>query len=160
LAPDSAGAANTLGTLLEALGHTKDARVWYRRALTLDPKAAYALNNDCYASLMLGDADAVALCRRAVDANPESLATRNNLALAYAAVGDLAAAQREFQASGTPAAARYNAGILYMAERDYSRAAGAFDEAFRLDARSDQAAERARQARSSALGEETVSDQH
>jgi len=160
LAPDSPAAANTLGTLLEALGRTRDARVWYRRALALDPKAVYALNNDCYASIMLGEVDAVAVCRRAVDANPRSLTTHNNLALAYAAVGDLAAAQREFQESGTPAAARYNTGILYLAQKDFSKAAGAFDEASRLDARSAQAVERSRQARSSALEEETGSDQH
>src|SRR5437867_6835182 len=51
LAPASASAANTLGTLLQAQGNVGDAARWYERAAALDPDASYAVNNLCYASV-------------------------------------------------------------------------------------------------------------
>jgi Tfp pilus assembly protein PilF len=41
----TASAHNTLGTLFQRMGRTDDARAEYRRALALDPQAAYALAN-------------------------------------------------------------------------------------------------------------------
>ena len=50
----SATAHNTLGTILAALGRETDARKAYERALQLDPRAAYVLNNLCYLSFLEG----------------------------------------------------------------------------------------------------------
>lgn len=161
LAPAWPVAANTLGTLLEAVGQTKAARIWYQKALSLDPDAAYALNNICYASLMLKDAEALGACRRAVDAAPESRRAHNNLALALAASGDFESARQEFAKAAGAMAANYNTGIMYMAARQYRKAASAFDEAYRLDAgAANDAAERSRQARQSAILEDESVAQH
>jgi Flp pilus assembly protein TadD len=81
-APHSAAARNTLGTLLQALGQTGEARRAYESAVALDAHAAYALNNLC--TLDLGEgrlADAAATCRRALAADPALLAARRNLTL-------------------------------------------------------------------------------
>jgi tetratricopeptide (TPR) repeat protein len=146
LAPESAAAANTLGTLLQATNQLRLARQWYARAIALDPMAAYALNNFCYALIMLEQPDAVEACRRAVDAAPRSPVARNNLGLAYAAAGDLVNAREQFrQVSRT--AADYNMGILHMAMRDYRAAAQQFGVALQSAPQSTLIARRARQAR-------------
>ena len=150
IAPASAPAANTLGTLLQAQGRIRDASQWYSRALALDPDAAYAQNNLCYASIYLRRAGAVGDCQRAVALGPQLKNAHNNLALAYAASGNFQGARRELALSGTAAVAEYNAGILYLADRQFDRAAAAFDAAVRLDPHFDRAGARARQARAGA----------
>jgi len=157
LAPGSASAANTLGTLLEGVGDTKGARHWYERALGLDPRASYAVVNICYSAIMLGQQDAVDACRRAVALAPESPVARNNLALAYAARGDFVNARVEFQ-HARDSVAEYNLGIAYLATRNYAEALAAFHAALRLDPLSTAAAQRARQARASALAEDDARD--
>lgn len=133
LAPRSAAAANTLGTLFEAAGNPGAARVWYERAITLEPAAAYALNNLCYLFVMRAESNAVAACRRALEAAPDSVSARNNLALAYAAGDEDDAALAQFTASVDAAAAQYNMGIVYMARRQYPKALDAFAAALRLN---------------------------
>ena len=146
-APDSPEARNTLGTVLQALGHRALARKEYERALALNPFAAYALNNLCYSSLLDGAAaDAVVLCNRALDSAPDLTAARNNLALAYESQGDHAAAQREFAASGDRAGALYNAGIVHLAQREYRSAVVAFQQAHALKPTLTHALTRAKQA--------------
>jgi len=152
LAPQSASAANTLGTLLEGVGETKGARQWYERALALNPRATYALVNICYSSIMLQRHDAIDFCRRAVDHAPESSIARNNLALAYAARGDFANARAEFH-HAADSDAEYNLGITYLATHKYREALDAFHAVLKLDPSSVAAAQRAQQARAS-LGEE------
>ena len=101
LAPNAPAPRNTLGTLLVGMGQPAAARVAFERALTLDPGASYALSNLCYTALLEGDASrAVDRCRAALDVDPNLKTARNNLALAYAAAGDFAAASREFGVSG------------------------------------------------------------
>ncbi len=146
LAPQSASAANTLGTLLEGVGQTKTARQWYERALALNPRASYALVNICYSSIMLRRHDAVDTCRRAVAYAPQSSLARNNLALAYVARGDFAKAHAEFQ-HASDSVAEYNLGIAFLATRNYRDALQAFDAALQLDPSSVAAAQRAQQAR-------------
>jgi Flp pilus assembly protein TadD len=131
-APSLPAAHNTLGRILLALGRHDDARRAFERTLALDPGAAYAFNNLCYLSLLEGDIELAATqCQAALDADPLFVPARNNLALAYAVSqrGDLAL--REFIASGDPAAAAYNIGLVRQAEGDYAAAANAFDEASR-----------------------------
>jgi tetratricopeptide (TPR) repeat protein len=149
LKPSSAIAANTVGTLLEAAKQVRSARQWYAHAIALDPDAAYARNNFCYALILLEEPDAVDACRRAVAAAPESVAARNNLALAYAAGGDLTRAHEQFE-RGNPMTADYNMGILHMAMRDYRAAATQFGVALQINPRSTLTAQRAQQARAAA----------
>ena len=66
LAPRSAVAHNTLGTLLYRLRRTADARASFTRALELDPKAWYALANLCHLNMAAGDTTtAIKQCRQA-----------------------------------------------------------------------------------------------
>jgi Flp pilus assembly protein TadD len=84
-APRSPAARNTLGTLFQALGLTAEARRAYEAAVTLDPRAAYALSNLCALDLAEGRlADAAAACDRALEADETLLAARRNLALVRA----------------------------------------------------------------------------
>jgi len=80
-APASASAHNTLGTLLTAIGHLREARRAYERAVQLEPRAAYALNNLCYLSYLEGDVSrASGECRAALEVDPELIAARDTLA--------------------------------------------------------------------------------
>jgi tetratricopeptide (TPR) repeat protein len=151
-APDSPSAANTLGTLLQALGYVADAKGWYGRALALDPHAWYALNNLCYAAIMTREL-AIDMCRAAVTAAPDAKAPRHNLALAHAAAGDLDGAQRWFRRAGDTAEAHYNYGVTLMGRREYAQAADAFRQALEVDPRHAQAAMRMRQAESAVAAE-------
>ena len=154
-APQSAAAANTLGTLLQASGFIEDAKAWYARALQLDASAWYALNNLCYAEILTGGA-AVNTCQAAVNAAPGAKAStaQNNLALAHAAAGDNSNAKQWFRRASDAATASYNYGIAMLATRTYGEAATAFDEALKADPHFPLAASRARQARISARAED------
>jgi tetratricopeptide (TPR) repeat protein len=159
-APSSATAANTLGTIIQALGQVADAKPWYARALTLDPMASYAQNNLCYAAVMTRDVNATTTCRRAVEAAPDSKTARNNLALAYAAANDMTSADRWFKRAGDNVTANYNHGIVMMARGAYEDAARAFQQALLEDPQFTLAAVRARQARVAAQAEEHTRDSH
>jgi Flp pilus assembly protein TadD len=145
---------NTLGTILQALGKGREARQQFAAALALDPAAAYASNNLCYSWLMEADAGAAqAECRRALAIDPQMVTARNNLALATAIAGDAAGAAEIFGAVGGEAAAQYNLGIAYLAQRRYSAAADAFDKAAVLQPSLTLASVRARQARQHAVAD-------
>ena len=129
-APRSAAAQNTYGTLMQALGRNADAKVAYELASTLDPGAAYAVNNLCYVSFLDGRVDAaIEACTKAVRMDPSLAAAKNNLALAYAAAGRPDLARTHFLDAGDPASGFYNTGIVYLAARDYRSALAAFDAA-------------------------------
>ena len=131
--PRSPAVHNTLGTILQFLGRGRDARVQFVRALECDGGAAYAQNNLCYSWLMEADVDAASVeCRGALATEPGLVPARNNLALARAIAGDLAGAAEIFGAVGGEAAAQYNLGIVYLAQRRYPAAADAFDRAAAL----------------------------
>lgn len=154
-APASASAANTLGTLLQAAGFVEDAKLWYARAVHLDPQAWYAMNNLCYAAILTRES-AVNTCQAAVGAAPGTKArtAQNNLALAHAAAGDMHGAKTWFRRASDPATASYNYGIAMMAARAYEEAAAAFDEAVKANPDFTLAAQRARQARAAARNED------
>jgi Tfp pilus assembly protein PilF len=129
-APASAAAENTLGTLLDAIGEPAQARRAFARALLLDARAGWALNNLCFVELRLDRlVEARSHCQAALDVDPRMTAARNNLALTFVASGDAAAARQAFLATGNPAAAAYNRGIVHMANKEYIGAAEAFEEA-------------------------------
>ena len=147
-APSSPTTHNTLGTLLQAVGHRQAARQSYDRALALDPRAAYAINNLCYVSFLDGEfTRALAHCRTALRIEPGLVAARNNLALVHAATGRIDRARREFFVAGDAAAGQYNLGIVHLAKREYARAAEAFDAAAEARPSLHAARARAKQAR-------------
>jgi tetratricopeptide (TPR) repeat protein len=159
-APRSAAAANTLGTIFQALGMFDDAKRWYWRAVALDGGAWYALNNLCYAEIMTRQPYAITTCERAVAAAPDSAIANNNMALAHAASGDLDGARTWFRRATNTAAADYNYGIIMMSERKYRDAQEAFRSALLANPDSTLAAVRARQAGLAADAEEHTSDHH
>jgi tetratricopeptide (TPR) repeat protein len=151
-APRSPEAWNTLGTVLQVLGHTESAAAAYSRSVTLDSSAAYARSNLCYLSFMQGHAvEAWEACAAAVDADGQFVPARNNLALIQAAKGDTAGAFEAFRTTGGEAVAHYNIGIVLLAERRYEEAVRAFEAAYRLVPSFDRAHARARYARREAL---------
>ena len=158
-APDSAAAANTLGTLLQATENIEAAKLWYARAIHLDKSAWYALNNLCYAMVLTREA-AINTCQAAVAAAPgtKGKVAQNNLALAHLAAGDATSAKQWFRRAGDPATASYNYGIAMMATRAYDEATLAFQEALRADPFFTLAATRARQSRLAARAEEPNRD--
>jgi Flp pilus assembly protein TadD len=147
-APGSPEARNTLGTVLQALGHRAEARAAYERALALEPGAAYVLNNLCYLLLVDGQpSQAVHYCQQAIRADPSLTAARHNLALSYAASGRADLAQRELAGADAPPVARYNLGIIGLAQHDYSSALAAFETACAAAPSSPTACARVRQLR-------------
>jgi Flp pilus assembly protein TadD len=146
-APTSAEARNTLGTLFQALGRLPEARTAYRQALAIDPEAAYALNNLCYLSVLEGKAGAaVDECRLALRLAPGAPSTHNNLGLAYASLGELQSAHREFSAAGSAARAAYNMGMAQLSLGKYADADASFREALAADPNMYQARQRAAEA--------------
>lgn len=145
--PLSAAAHNTLGTILQALGQRRGAKAQYTRALALDPRASWALNNLCYLSFLEGELESgTATCKAALEIAPGLQPAHNNLALLYAAAGKLDLAVREFSSAGGPAS-QFNLGIVYLAGKQYAKAAEAFDAARRARPAWRAAGDRARQAR-------------
>ncbi len=135
------------------MGLFSEARTAFREALARSPRADYALNNLCYVNLMEGRTDdAIAICRDALAIDPGSKIARNNLALAYAAIGDSRAAYREFAHAGDVASASYNMGIALAAVGRFPEAARAFDTAWRMNPRMTDARDRARQLASRTSG--------
>lgn len=129
LAPASAEARNTLGTILFALGQAPDAARLFTEALALDPTAAWAANNLCYLAFLDGDTTkAESLCRRAILMTPTLTAAHHNLALVYAEA-DMTRAEAELVAGADAARIQYHLGILHLARRDYARAAAALSQA-------------------------------
>jgi len=81
--PDSPIMRNTLGTVLLALGRGAEARAQFARAAALDPVAAYAWNNLCYAWITERSFEsAITDCERALAIEPGLEPAARNLALA------------------------------------------------------------------------------
>jgi len=132
-APDSPEALNTYGTLLMALGRPDDAARTFSRVTELAPRASYGWTNRCYVAFERGALDeSVGFCRRALALTPELTDARNDLALAYAAGGDLTSALAEFERGGDEASGQYNLGIVLLAARQFAPAAEAFERASML----------------------------
>lgn len=132
LDPKSASAHNTLGTILDVLGHYDDARRAYERALMLDPTAAWASNNLCYLELRLGRlSEAQSLCEWSLRVAPALSPARNNLALTHAAAGDVEKARSELMMRGDGAAEHYNVGVVQMTAGQYEAAIRSFEEAIK-----------------------------
>ncbi len=132
-APDSASARNTLGTILNALGELDGARKAYMEAAALDPTAGWALSNLCYLEFTRARHEvARGYCEEALRLSPALVAAHNNLALTYAASGDMIQAEEAFRAAGDAAAAEYNMGIMHLATGQHASAGRAFEKAIDL----------------------------
>ena len=130
---ESASIQNTLGTVLDALGELEGARDAYQRALAINPTAPWALNNLCYLEFRLGRlAEARTMCEESLQQSPDFSAARTNLAMIFAASGDLSRARAELLRSGDEATGHYNVGMLFLGRGDYAAAAEAFEEAIKV----------------------------
>jgi Flp pilus assembly protein TadD len=66
MAPESAAAHNTLGTVLYRLGRVNEAKASFTRALEVDATAWYALANLCHVNMNAGDTKtAIGQCHKA-----------------------------------------------------------------------------------------------
>ena len=156
VAPDSAPAVNTLGTILQMLGKRDEAAVAYARSADLDRSAPYAMNNLCYLSFLAGrQEDAARDCADALSRSNGFAPARNNLALAHAAAGRADKARSYFLGDADDAAGHYNLGIVLLAQKRYREAATEFYAATRRDPSLAAAHRRARQAEHSAELERT-----
>jgi Tfp pilus assembly protein PilF len=148
LAPRSADAYNTLGTIQFALNQKAEARASFERALEIMPDAVFPLSNLCYLALIQGDeVTALARCSAALERDPASTPARNNLALVHASAGRLDEARKLFLESADKAGGHYNMGIVLMSRREYAAAALSFSDACRLRPSFDEACRRAVEAR-------------
>jgi tetratricopeptide (TPR) repeat protein len=121
---------NTLGTVLQALGRSREALAEFTRVVEKDPLAAYGWNNLCYGWLVRGrPAEATRACQRALSLRPSFAAAQNNLGLARAQAGDMAGARRAFELAGHAARADFNLGMAQAATGRYSQAAQSFERA-------------------------------
>ena len=112
---DSSSAHNTLGTVLDALGRTDEARTDVPRGRTRSiPAAGWALSNLCYLEFEAGHFDEArrqceaALRRIAGARRPRTTISRSRTPRS----GDLVAAREAFLVGGDSAAACYNIGIV------------------------------------------------
>jgi tetratricopeptide (TPR) repeat protein len=121
---------NTLGTVFQALGRSREARAEYRRVVELNPRAAYGWNNLCYGWVVGGrPAEATRACQQALSLQPTFVAAQNNLGLARAQAGDMTGAERAFQLAGQAAQADFNLGVAQAAIGQFAAAAQSFERA-------------------------------
>ena len=119
--------------MFDALGQFDDARRAYERAFALDPTAAWALNNLCYARLAGRPPRrrARAVSGRGDDRSGSGRRSQQSGADVRRRRATSRGASQEFHAAGDPAAAEYNLGIVYLANQDYAGAAAAFEDAIK-----------------------------
>jgi tetratricopeptide (TPR) repeat protein len=157
--PASAEIYNTLGTIMQLLGQNDNARRAYERAVALDSRATFALNNLCYLEASEGHgAVAERYCNLALAESPAFEPARNNLTLAYIAGDDVTTAERQLLSGERTADRWYNVGMLRLATGRYREAAEAFDQASVANPSLRIATRRAVQARRAALNPEQVDE--
>jgi Flp pilus assembly protein TadD len=133
LAPESADAHAALGILYD-VQMRPEAEAEHREAVRLAPKNPANLNNLGF-SLYLRQhyKEAIGVYESAARLAPMSRRVRTNLGFAYAAMGDLPRAAREFQMGGTEAEAKNNLGFAYERRGDMANAYELYVQALRLD---------------------------
>lgn len=97
-APEHVVVNMQLGQLLHMAGRFEESQEQLRRTLTFDPQAAGALGFSSLNAMMLGDAEAVQLGRRAVDLSPNTPIFRGIYASALARFGERERALHHFHA--------------------------------------------------------------
>jgi len=132
-APDLAEAHAALGILYD-VQMRPDAEAQHKLAVKLAPENPAYLNNLGF-SLFLRQhyQDAIKQYEKAARLAPLSRRVRTNMGFAYAAIGDLPSAAREFQMGGSEAEAKNNLGFAYERRGDMANAYEEYLEAVRLD---------------------------
>jgi Flp pilus assembly protein TadD len=139
VAPESAAAHAALGILYD-IQMRPEAEAEHRAAVKAAPNNPAFLNNLGF-SLFLRQhyKEAVSVYESAARLAPLSPRVRTNLGFAYAAMGDLRRAAREFQMGGTEAEAKNNLGFAYERRGDMANAYDLYVEALRLDPKAERA---------------------
>ncbi|MCA1566287.1 MAG: tetratricopeptide repeat protein [Acidobacteria bacterium] len=111
--PDLVEANNLLGLAYDRRGQHKQAREFYERALSVEPRNAQVLNNLGH-SLYLDDryADALARLKDAARLAPADARVAGNLALVYGRLGKYDEAFKQFKRAGSEFYARTNTAVL------------------------------------------------
>jgi Flp pilus assembly protein TadD len=137
--PTSAQAHAALGILFD-IELRPDAEAEHREAVRLAPNNPAYLNNLGF-SLFLRQhfKDAITEYEKAARLVPLSRRVRTNMGFAYAALGDLPRAAREFRMGGTEAEAKNNLGFAYERRGDLSNAFDLYLESVRVDPSVDRA---------------------
>jgi len=132
-APEDAEAHAALGILYD-MQMRPGAEAEHKAAVKLSPENPAYLNNLGF-SLFLREhyKEAIKQYEKAARLAPLSHRVRTNMGFAYAAVGDLPSAAREFQMGGTEAEAKNNLGFAYERRGDMANAYQQYLEAARLD---------------------------
>jgi Flp pilus assembly protein TadD len=131
--PNSAEAHAALGILFD-VQMRPDAEKEHREAVRLSPNSPAYLNNLGF-SLFLRQhfKDAITEYEKAAQLAPLSRRVRTNMGFAYAALGDLPRASREFRMGGTEAEAKNNLGFAYERRGDMANAFDLYLESVRID---------------------------
>ncbi len=134
-APDDAEAHAALGILYD-VQMRPDAEAEHKTAVRLAPQNPAYLNNLGF-SLFLRQhyKEAIKEYEKAARLAPLSRRVRTNMGFAYAAIGDLPSAAREFQMGGTQAEAKNNLGYAYERRGDMANAYQLYLDALRIDPR-------------------------
>jgi Flp pilus assembly protein TadD len=137
--PKSAEAHAALGILFDVQMRPA-AEAEHREAVRLAPNNPAYLNNLGF-SLFLRQhfKEAIAEYEKAARLAPLSHRVRTNMGFAYAALGDLPRASREFRMGGTEAEAKNNLGFAYERRGDMSNAFDLYLESVRIDPSADRA---------------------
>jgi Flp pilus assembly protein TadD len=138
-APESADAHAALGILFD-IQMRPGAEEEHREAVRLAPSNVAYLNNLGF-SLFLREhfKDAIKQYEKAARLAPLSHRVRTNMGFAYAAIGDLPSAAREFQMGGSEVDAKNNLGFAYERRGDMANAYDLYLQAVRLDPGADRA---------------------
>ncbi|HVV52692.1 MAG TPA: tetratricopeptide repeat protein [Polyangia bacterium] len=133
LAPELAEAHAALGILFD-VQMRPGAEAEHRQAVKLAPNNPAYLNNLGF-SLFLREhfKDAIAEYEKAARLAPLSHRVRTNMGFAYAALGDLPSAAREFRMGGSEADASNNLGFAYERRGDMANAYQLYLQSVRLD---------------------------
>jgi Flp pilus assembly protein TadD len=123
-----------LGIMYDMTNRGELAEPHHREAVNLAADNPNYLNNLGF-SLFLRhkNREAIEAYQRAVRLSPTSGRIRTNLGFAYAAMGDLPRASREFEMGAAPAEAKNNLGFAYEQRGDLTNAYSLYIEALRLD---------------------------
>ncbi len=133
VAPDDAETHAALGILFD-VQMRPDAEAEHKIAVKLAPQNPAYLNNLGF-SLFLRQhyKEAIKEYEKAARLAPLSRRVRTNMGFAYAAIGDLPSAAREFQMGGTEAEAKNNLGFAYERRGDLANAYDLYLQAVRID---------------------------
>jgi Tfp pilus assembly protein PilF len=133
LEPSSAEALEVLGRVHLHRNDLDQALSAFLSAIAIRPQNASLMANAGYVFLQRGDLpQARRYLERAVAIDDSIAEARNNLGVTLARMGERDRALREFMAVNDPAAAFNNLGVVYLAQRDWSKARDAFRRALSL----------------------------